>query len=375
MSEFNPQGWSPAHHPAAEGAAGWATLRPTQNVNVDEAVSLVTPRQLREMLPHTAQTNELVADSRETIQQILSGSDQRMLLIVGPCSIHDRIAALDYAQRLAELRREVIERVYIVMRVYFEKPRTTIGWKGLINDPHLNGSFDISEGLRLARQLMLDILNTGLPVGTEILDPIVPQYIADLVTWAAIGARTTESQTHRQMASGVSMPVGFKNSTEGNLQVALDAMKAARGRHAFLGMDDEGRITVIKTRGNSWGHPILRGGGGRMNFNPEDVASAQARMRAGGLEPNLMVDCSHANAAKKAQNQQIAFRSVVEQRRGGNRHLFGMMVESNLHEGNQELCEDVGQLKYGVSITDSCIGWEETEALVRWAYDQLGPAH
>lgn len=362
------------HHPSSDSKPGWAALRPTQNVNVEQAVSLVSPRELRNLLPQTPEINATVADARETIQQILAGTDRRLLLIAGPCSIHDRVAALDYADRLARLRQDVIDRIYIVMRVYFEKPRTTVGWKGLINDPYMNGSLDVAEGLQIARQLMLDVLSRNLPIGTEVLDPIVPQYLADLVAWSAIGARTTESQTHRQMASGLSMPVGFKNSTEGNLQVALDAMKAARGRHAFLGVDDEGRITIIKTRGNQWGHPILRGGGGRTNFNPEDVAGAQARMQACGLTPNLMVDCSHANAAKKAQNQQIAFHSVVDQRRQGNHHLFGLMLESNLFEGNQELTEDPTQLRYGVSITDSCIGWEETESLIRQAYEKLGQA-
>ncbi len=363
-------GWSGAE-PEAEPDAGWAPMEPTKDLNVDAAVGLVSPQQLRDELAQTAATNRTTVEGRQTIQQILKRTDRRLLLIVGPCSIHDEQAAIEYAQRLSALRRQVIDRLFIVMRVYFEKPRTTVGWKGLVNDPHLNGSFDITEGLRRARRLLLTINAMGLPAATELLDPFTPQYVADLVAWTAIGARTTESQTHRQMASGLSMPVGFKNSTGGDLQVALDAMKAARGRHAFLGVDDGGRLTMIHTRGNPWGHPILRGGGGRTNFNPEDVAEAARLTEKAGLEPNLMVDCSHANAAKKAERQQIAFRSVIEQRCGGNDNLIGLMVESNLSEGNQALTEDLSQLRYGVSITDACIGWEQTEQLILWAYEQL----
>ena len=366
----NSTGWS-GEHTTDENVAGWAAMQPTKDLNIDAAVGLVSPQQLRDELPQTKATNRTTVEGRQVIQQILQRTDRRMLLIAGPCSIHDETSALEYAERLAALRRDVIDRLFIVMRVYFEKPRTTVGWKGLIYDPHLNGSFDIGEGLRRARRLLLAITEMGLPAATELLDPFTPQYVADLVSWTAIGARTTESQTHRQMASGLSMPVGFKNSTAGNLQVALDAMKAARGPHAFLGVDDEGRLTMIHTRGNRWGHPILRGGGGRSNFHPEDVAEAARLTEQAGLEPNLMVDCSHANAAKKAERQQIALRSVIEQRCNGNENLIGLMLESHLHEGNQGLGHDPSKLSYGVSITDACIGWEETEQLVRWSYDQL----
>ncbi len=370
MAKDGTNGWSAPRDGA--GMPGWAgAMKPTVDLNVDAAESLVSPRELSEQLPHTAGVNRTVHDGRRTIEQILSGTDRRMLVIVGPCSIHDEKAAVEYAQQLAELRKRVIDRMYLVMRVYFEKPRTTIGWKGLINDPNLNGELDISRGLVIARRLLLEVAEMGLPAATEFLDPIIPQYLADLVCWTAIGARTTESQTHRQMASGLSMPVGFKNSTDGNVQVAVDAMSAARSPHAFLGVNDEGRITIIKTRGNRWGHPILRGGRGQSNFNPEDVAAASALLEKSGLPRYLMVDCSHANSGKQPEKQQVALRSVVEQRTAGNSDLIGLMVESNLFEGSQPMADDLGKLKYGVSITDACMGWEETEQLLMWAYGDL----
>src|SRR2546421_7022251 len=257
------------------------------------------------------------------------------------------------------------------MRVYFEKPRTTIGWKGLINDPHLDGSYDIDMGLKKARQLLLQITGMGLPSATEFLDPIVPQYIADLVSWAAIGARTTESQTHREMASGLSMPVGFKNATDGSLQIAIDAMTAARTPHSFLGIDQEGVTSIIRTTGNPHGHVVLRGGRLQANYDPESIAAAGARLKKAGLPPVLMVDCSHANSGKEHARQEEVWQSAVSQRVAGNRSLIGLMVESYLSEGNQPFPQAVPQLQYGVSITDACIGWEVTERMLRWAATNL----
>ena len=349
--------------------------RPTsgvQNVNVDRVEALTDPTELDREVPAGPASHATVLDGRSEIVRILAGEDPRMLAIVGPCSIHDEKVALDYAQRLAKLREKVNDRMELVMRVYFEKPRTTVGWKGLINDPHLNGSFDVQNGLRIARRLLVKITEMGLPTGTEVLDPITPQYIDDLVCWAAIGARTTESQTHRQMASGLSMPVGFKNSTEGSVQVALDAMKAAQSPHAFLGIDSQGNSAVVHTKGNLWGHMILRGGHQRSNFDAADVAEAAAMLRQANLPTGLMVDCSHANSGKKYEQQHVAWHSVVEQRVAGNADLVGLMLESNIAEGSQKLSDDPSKLEYGVSITDACIGWGETEELILWAYDKLG---
>jgi 3-deoxy-7-phosphoheptulonate synthase len=278
---------------------------------------------------------------------------------------------LEYASRLSVLRHELADRMEIVMRVYFEKPRTTIGWKGLINDPHLDGSRDIEGGLRTARELLLKIVGLGLPAGTEFLDPIVPQYIADLVTWAAIGARTTESQTHREMASGISMPVGFKNATDGSLQIAIDAMGAARHPHSFLGIDADGATSVVRTTGNPDGHVVLRGGRMRTNYDAESIRDAEATLVQHGLPPVLMVDCSHANSAKQHARQEDVWRSVIEQRAGGTRSLIGLMLESNLFEGNQPFPKPANELRYGVSITDACVSWETTERMLRWGYDKL----
>jgi 3-deoxy-7-phosphoheptulonate synthase len=344
---------------------------PNYNLNVSSFRSLVTPRQLKHDLPITPASQATVASSRAALRDVLEGRDPRFIALVGPCSIHDVDAAREYAARLAALRLELDDRLLIVMRTYFEKPRTTIGWKGLINDPHLDGSFDMEEGLRLARQLLLDITALGLPAGTEMLDPITPQYIDDLVSWAAIGARTIESQTHRQMASGLSMPVGYKNTTEGNLQPALDAFRSAHEPHSFLGIDEDGRTSIVTTRGNTAGHLILRGGHERPNYDPQRVAEASARLEAAGLPPRLMVDCSHANSGKRHERQQVVWSSAVDQRASGNRALVGAMLESNLVEGRQELADDPSVLRHGVSITDACIGWEETERLLREAGERL----
>ncbi len=338
----------------------------TQNLRVTGFDTLPAPGTLTAELPLTADAAATVQQGRSQIEAVLRGDDPRLLVVVGPCSIHDPEAALEYAQRLADLSDRVCDTLLVVMRVYFEKPRTTVGWKGLINDPDLDGTFDIGRGLRLARQLLLEINTLGLPAGTEFLDPITPQYLDDLVAWAAIGARTTESQTHRQMASGLSMPVGFKNATTGDLQVALDAMQSAMSPHHFVGIDEDGRACVVHTAGNPYGHVILRGGNDATNYAPADISDAAQRLSAAGLNPGLLVDCSHANSSKKPERQETVWQSLIEQRQTGTKAILGAMLESNLHEGNQKLPKDgdKSQLAYGVSITDACIDWDTTERLL-----------
>ncbi len=339
-------------------------IKRTENLRVTGVRRLAPPVQLKEKLPVSETANRTVVDGRVEVERILDGKDRRLLAVVGPCSIHDERSALEYAGRLALLRRELADRLCIVMRVYFEKPRTTIGWKGLIYDPHLDGSDEVEEGLTRARGLLLRINELGLPAATEFLDPIVPQYIDDLVAWAAVGARTTESQTHRQMASGLSMPVGFKNSTDGGLQVALDAMLSARHPHSFLGIDSAGITSVIRTTGNPYGHLVLRGGKTGTNYDPASIAAAVDALRRSGLREGLMVDCSHANSAKVFARQEEVWGSVLEQRRAGNGAIVAVMIESHLFEGNQPLVEPE-KLKYGVSVTDACVGWETTERMLR----------
>ncbi len=345
----------------------------TQDVNVVEFIPLITPRALKAELPTRKVHSDTVVRGRDAVKRVLAGEDPRFLVIVGPCSIHDEAAALDYAKRLAALAAEVKDRMLVLMRVYFEKPRTTIGWKGLISDPRLDGTNDMSAGLAVARKLLLEVNALGLPAATELLDPIVPQYIADLVSWTAVGARTTESQTHREMASGLSMPVGFKNSTEGNLQIAVDAMQSARNSHSFLGIDQEGRTCVVSTSGNIWGHIILRGGpNNKPNYDAASVASAVEKLEKAKLPPLVMVDCSHANSAKKPERQGEVLRSCIGQRVAGNRALIGAMLESNLFGGSQPLPPDGKPTQYGVSITDPCLDWDNTAALLREAYTLLG---
>src|SRR5207248_1359174 len=322
-------------------------------------------------LPGSDALYEVVVRARATIRDIIAGRDRRLLAVVGPCSIHDPEAALDYAGRVGALAERVADKLFVVMRVYFEKPRTTIGWKGLINDPHLNGTHDMQLGLRLARQLLVDLARLGLPAGTELLDPITPQYLADLISWAAIGARTTESQTHREMASGLSMPVGFKNGTDGSLHTALDAMHAAGTPHSFLGIDQDGVTSIIRTTGNSAGHVVLRGGRLRPNYDAESLRDAEAQLSRGGLPAVLMVDCSHANSGKQHARQEDVWRSLIEQRRAGNRALIGAMVESYLQEGNQPIPKKRAELLPGISITDACLGWEATERMLRQAHAAL----
>lgn len=350
-------------------------MQPTQDLNIRDMIPLISPRALKAELPMTETANRTVVEGREAVKRILRKEDHRLLVIVGPCSIHDPEAALEYAGRLNALHQELADRLCVVMRVYFEKPRTTVGWKGFIYDPYLDGSDDMATGLRVARQLLIDINDMGLPAGTEMLDPITPQYHADLITWSAIGARTTESQTHREMASGLSMPVGFKNSTEGNLQVAINAMESAFQPHTFLGIDQDGQTCVVRTTGNPWGHVVLRGGHARPNYDAQSLEDAEQRLRKAGLEPVLMVDCSHANANKKYELQEVVWNDLVQQRVGGNQHLIGMMVESNLEAGTQKIPADRTQLRYGVSVTDPCVDWETTERMLRHAHAQMSEAN
>lgn len=340
---------------------------PTQNLRVKETVRLLTPRNLKAQLPVSEASNRTVFESRERISRILEQKDERLLIVTGPCSIHDPEGALEYATRLNGLRRELAGRLEIVMRVYFEKPRTTIGWKGLINDPNLDGTYDIETGLKKARELLLELTSMGLPAATEFLDPIIPQYIADLISWAAIGARTTESQTHREMASGLSMPVGFKNGTDGSLQIALDALVSARTPHNFLGIDQDGITSIIRTTGNAAGHLVLRGGRTRPNYESASIAEAEQGLLRAGLPPVLMVDCSHANSGKQHARQEEVWQNVLGQRAGGRRSLIGLMLESYLEEGSQPFPKPRSELKFGISITDACLGWEATERMLRMA--------
>jgi 3-deoxy-7-phosphoheptulonate synthase len=346
-------------------------MHQTQNLHVRKMVRLVTPNELRAELPVSDRANRTVAESRERIIRILQGEDPRLLVVVGPCSIHNVEAATEYARRLSVLQRTYADRMEIVMRVYFEKPRTTIGWKGLINDPHLDGSRDIESGLRMARKLLLQVTELGLPAGTEFLDPIVPQYTAGLISWAAIGARTTESQTHREMASGLSMPVGYKNATDGSLQTAVDAMFAARSPHSFLGIDEDGATSIVRTSGNPHGHIVLRGGRGRTNYDEKSIGEAAAALKKGDASGSLMVDCSHANSGKKPERQEVVWQSVIAQRAAGNRSLIGLMVESNLEEGSQPFPQPADQLKPGISITDACVAWDTTERMLAQGYEAL----
>jgi 3-deoxy-7-phosphoheptulonate synthase len=336
-----------------------------EDTRVESFTRVVSPAQLHAELPGSSATRATVAQARGALRAILQGEDARRFVVVGPCSVHDPAAAIEYAERLRELAREVADSLVLVMRVYFEKPRTTVGWKGLINDPGLNGSFDVERGLRLARELLLRINALGVPAGTEALDPVTPQYFSDLISWYAIGARTTESQTHREMASGLSAPVGFKNGTDGGLDVALNAWQAALGRHAFLGIDAWGEVSVVRTRGNPDGHVILRGGL-RPNYDDASLAAARAALAKAGLPARLVVDCSHGNSNKDPARQPEVFRAVLPAMKARESGVLGAMLESHLHPGAQKLTAGL-PLRYGVSVTDACIGWEETRDLIRAA--------
>ncbi len=335
------------------------------NTNVLGEEVILSPLELRGKLPLSEGARKTVLRGREAVSAILRGEDSRLLVVVGPCSIHDSEAALDYARRLKALAGELEDRLLILMRVYFEKPRTTVGWKGLINDPHMDDSFCLEEGLHIARHLLVELAGMGLPVATEALDPISPQYLADLFSWAAIGARTTESQTHREMASGLSMPVGFKNGTDGSLDVAINALHAVSAPHSFLGINPEGRTAIIRTRGNACGHVILRGGGGKPNYSAEHVARCEQALEKAGLPRNIMVDCSHDNSGKNPDNQPAVARDVLAQIRAGNDSIMGIMLESHLHGGNQPIPEDKSKLRYGQSVTDACMDWSATASLLR----------
>ncbi len=347
--------------------------RPIDNQHVIEIKALPAPRAIKTRLPISDQAAALVIATREAIRHILHGQDrERLLVIVGPCSIHDPAAAYEYAAKLKPIADALRDRLLIVMRTYFEKPRTTIGWKGLINDPHLDGTCDIAAGMELARTILLKINDMGMPCGTELLDPISPQYVADSISWTAIGARTTESQTHREMASGLSMPVGFKNGTEGSLQVAVNAMVAARTPHHFVGINAEGQTSIIKTMGNPDRHIVLRGGGGKTNYDAEHVARAEAAVAGEGIARPIMIDCSHDNSSKDHRRQGLVAREVLRQFCEGRQSIMGIMLESNLHPGRQTW-EQGKPLAHGVSITDACLGWDETEGLLCELAESLMP--
>jgi len=343
----------------------------TNNLKITGITPIIAPADLRQVFPLSAARAEFVNNCREQLKSIIHRRDRRLMVVVGPCSIHDPEAAVDYAKRLAALARKVDDQLMLVMRVYFEKPRTTVGWKGLINDPDMNGTHLISKGLGIARSLLLKITELEVPVANEMLDPITPEYVADMISWGAIGARTTESQTHREMSSGLSFPVGFKNGTDGNLQIAMDAMKAAQHPHSFLGINREGRTSIIQTAGNPDVHIVLRGGSRKVNYHPEDIAHTEESLSKNGLLPSIMVDCSHGNSNKDYQKQPEVMESVVKQILDGNRSISGVMIESNIEAGSQKVPADHSHLKYGVSITDACIDWTTTEQILLDAHRQL----
>jgi len=337
----------------------------TDDTNIASIETLITPAQLKKELPLEGATLESVSAARQTIFDILDRKDPRLFVVIGPCSIHDVNAALEYARRLRTLADEVKDTLYLVMRVYFEKPRTSVGWKGLINDPYMDDTFKIEDGLRIGRKLLLDIAAMGLPTSTEALDPISPQYLQDIIAWSAIGARTTESQTHREMSSGLSSPVGFKNGTDGGLTVAINAMQSVRSSHRFLGINSQGQVSVVTTKGNPYAHVVLRGGSSGPNYDSVHVAQCEAALKKGGVSSNIMIDCSHANSNKDPSVQPLVLKDITHQILEGNQSIIGVMVESNLNHGNQNIPKDLSALQYGVSVTDACIAWDETERAIR----------
>ena len=343
-------------------------MKRTENLNIVDVFPLTSPKKLKEKLPVSENAADTVIQARNTIKRVLAGEERRLLMIVGPCSIHDPEAARDYALRLKKLAVEVSETILIVMRVYFEKPRTTVGWKGLINDPDLDGSHKINKGIELARKILLETNNLGLPCATETLDPITPQYLADLISWSAIGARTTESQTHREMASGLSMPVGFKNGTDGGLNVALNAMNSALQQHHFLGINPEGKSSVIQTSGNPHVHLVLRGGNNGPNYDAVSVHIAADALASGGLPKAIMIDCNHANSGKDPSRQELVLRNTIMQIKDGDQSIIGTMIESNINGGNQLIKP---KMKYGVSVTDACLDWENTHRIILDAHTAL----
>jgi len=335
-----------------------------ENLNLDSQDVLISPADLKTLMPISEAARKTILNGRETVNNILSRKDHRLMMVIGPCSIHDVDAAMDYAKRLKVLADKVSDSIFIVMRVYFEKPRTTVGWKGLINDPHLNGSFEIEEGLKIGRKLLLDISELGLPTATEALDPISPQYLHDLISWSAIGARTTESQTHREMARGLSCAVGFKNGTDGSLTVAINALQSVSSSHHFLGINDNGQVSVINTKGNPHGHIVLRGGGGKPNYDSVNISLCEQELRDGKVAENIMVDCSHENSNKNHELQPLVLDNITNQIIDGNCSIIGLMIESNIGAGNQKINEDRSKMEYGVSITDKCIDWETTDRVL-----------
>ena len=344
---------------------------PIDDLNVASNETLITPAQLKREIPLTDAAQRTVAGGREVIRNILDGKDHRLFVVVGPCSIHDIKAAHEYAGRLKALAAELSDSLYLVMRVYFEKPRTTVGWKGLINDPFMDDSFKIQDGLHIGRTLLRDLAEMGLPTATEALDPISPQYLQDLISWSAIGARTTESQTHREMASGLSSSVGFKNGTDGGVTVAINALQSVSSPHRFLGINQEGGVSIVTTKGNAYGHVVLRGGNGKPNYDSVSVAVCEQELTKAGIRPNIMVDCSHANSNKDPALQPLVMDNVANQILEGNQSIVGLMVESHLGWGAQSIPKDLSQLKYGVSITDACIDWESTEKTLRGMHAKL----
>jgi 3-deoxy-7-phosphoheptulonate synthase len=353
-------------------------MQQTENLNIEAFELMPTPEEIHARVPLSETAAESVLAGRRTLERILDGADPRVFVVVGPCSIHDPVAGLDYAKRLKRLADEVADTLVLVMRVYFEKPRTSIGWKGYINDPYMDDSFHIEEGMKLAREFLLAVNEAGLPAGTEALDPIAPQYLGDLIAWTAIGARTSESQTHREMSSGLSTPVGFKNGTDGSLDAAVNAIISASSPHNFLGINMQGRSSVVRTAGNRYGHLVLRGGGGRPNYDTVSVALAEAALAKAGLPHNIVVDCSHANSYKKPEMQPLVMHDCVnqirDQRASGHRSIVGLMIESFIEEGNQAIPADPalhGQMKYGMSVTDACVDWPTTEKMIRDAAAEL----
>ncbi|MDB5791883.1 MAG: 3-deoxy-7-phosphoheptulonate synthase [Massilia sp.] len=342
-----------------------------ENTNVTSFGRMPTPTELHTKLPLSERAAATVMGGRAALRDILDRKDPRLFVVVGPCSIHDPEAGLDYARRLKALQDEVADTMLLVMRVYFEKPRTTTGWKGYINDPFMDDSFQVDVGMERARQFLIDVCELGLPTATEALDPISPQYLGDLIAWTAIGARTTESQTHREMSSGLSTPVGFKNGTDGDVSIAINAVLSSANPHAFLGINDKGTVSIVRTRGNGYGHVVLRGGGDRPNYDSVSVTIAEQALKKAGLPANLVVDCSHANSYKKPELQPLVMSDVIQQIKHGNRSLVGVMIESNIVAGNQPIPSDLAQLKYGCSVTDGCIGWDDTVTMLRNAHKEL----
>lgn len=347
------------------------TTSVTENLNVESQEVLITPEQLKAKIPATDSAIDTINLGRKTVENILDGDDNRLFIVIGPCSIHDTKAAMDYAQRLKKLAEQVSDTLVLLMRVYFEKPRTTVGWKGLINDPYLNDSFKIEEGLQIGRQLLLDVAELGLPTSTEALDPISPQYLQDLISWSAIGARTTESQTHREMASGLSSAVGFKNGTDGGLTVATNALQSAAKPHRFLGINGQGQVAIIHTRGNPYAHIVLRGGSKGPNYDSVNVALCEQVLEKAGVSKNIMIDCSHANSNKDPALQTLVMENVSNQIIEGNNSIVGLMIESNIGWGNQKMSADKNNMEYGISVTDACIDWETTEKAILDMHNKL----